>query len=241
MKRAYTIAVVSMLGGLLVHMMVLLVIKVEMPAPKRPAARPAAVKYIGDLVEAGSGPVIEQADLSDSAPLFMPTSWNSASNLTQVASLQSATRIFEPFPPELALTGTSPVMPSAAVNAGSGQPLRLPTGPAFYMARFGREVPRQITAVSPGPTLRIANIQSGGQDSADGDVVPVTLAETAPQSLWNPVKMFLQIQNGIPVGLPLLSQSSGFADWDAALQRYFASLEFYRQLDDGYFQIWVYP
>ena len=241
MKRAYTIAIISVIGGVLVHLMVMLVIQVKMPARQSAGPKSAVVRFIGELGDTTSESVIDQAVLHDSAPLFMPTRWNLASDTGKVASLQSATRIFEPFQPQLLLVGTRPAAPLAGTSTASGGTSRLPGGSAFYLARFGRKVARPVTAISPGPTLRADLMEASNPRPAHKRQLPAELATSAPPSLWNPVKMFLQMENGMPVGVPLLSQSSGFADWDASLQRYFMQLDFYLQLDNGYYQIWVYP
>ena len=241
MKRAYMIALISALGGVLVHLMVLLVIQVEMPGRRTAVNTPTSIHFVGQTGKSTSESFLGQAALNDSAPLFMPTVWNSASDLSRVACLQAATRIFEPFPPQLALLQTRPSEPLDC--SGTMEPIdsRLPDGAAFYMARFGRVPPGPARAVSPGPNIRVELIGNAAGDPSLIQRIPEDLAGIVPLSLWNPIKMFLHLENGTPVGLPLLSQSSGFAEWDIALQQYFQELEFYHPLKDGYYQIWVYP
>jgi len=59
--------------------------------------------------------------------------------------------------------------------------------------------------------------------------------------MWGPVQFFLHVSEGLPVGLPLLGQSSGFAEWDEVLQGFIGSLDFYRNLGDGYYRLAVFP
>jgi hypothetical protein len=241
MKRFYTIAIISVLGGLLVHLTVLLVIQIEIPSRARPDYGRTSVRFVGDLGNASSASVADQAALNDSAPLFIPTRWNSASNMSEVASLQSATRIFEPFPSQITLFESRPVAPMSRAATNNPQSALLPEGSAFFMARYGRKVAPAAKSVSPGPAASLTRIGPIDGEDPIRRQLPADLVTSSPASLWNPVRLFLHLEDGLPVGLPLLSQSSGYADWDSSLRAYFVQSDFYRRMNDGYYQIWVYP
>lgn len=241
MKSAYAIAVLSILGGLLVHLMVLLVIQIEVPVALPPLESAHSVKYIGSLARDAAPSVIEQAALNDSEPLFMPTRWNLANDLAGVASLQSATEIFEPFSERLVLADARPGSPVRDPAGPRVSSVRLPEGSAFILSRFGRKVPVIPDAASEGVSFTVKRMDAPTQPLLVDPRLPIRVRAATPDSLWNPVRLFLHLQGGMPVGPPLVAQSSGFVDLDASLQEYFTKLAFYGQLIDGYYQIWVYP
>ncbi len=241
MKSAYAIAILSIIGGLLVHLMVLLVIRIEGPQSKQPDPDLHRVQYLGNLGEDTAPAIIDQAVLNDSAPLFMPTEWNPVSEMSNVASLQSATEIFEPFTPQLSIVDAKPTSPTQGRVRIDGQSSRLPQGSAFVLSRFGRKEQKSLTSISRGVSFSVVQVGLLSDISYEDHNLPVSMLASAPGSLWNPVQLFLHLQKGVPIGLPLVAQSSGFADWDTSLQGYFTQLSFYRQLKDGYYQIWVYP
>jgi hypothetical protein len=241
MKSAYTIAILSILGGLLVHLMVLLVIRIEGPQSPQPHPDLHRVQYLGSLGENTAPAIFDQAALYDSAPLFMPTEWNLVSEMSNVASLQSATEIFEPFTPQLSIVDAKPTSPTQGRVRIDGQSSRLPQGSAFMLSRFGRKEQKSLTSISRGVSFSVAQVGLSSDNAYEDHNLPTSIHASAPESLWNPVQLFLHLQGGVPIGLPLVAQSSGFADWDSSLQGYFTQLAFFRQLKDGYYQIWVYP
>lgn len=242
MKRIYTIATLSILGGLLLHLAVFMVIRVEGPVSRDPFPRQAPIRFVGDLDGDAAPAVLEQAALNDSAPLFMPTRWNLVSEVSEVASLKEATEIFQTFPAHLQLLETRPTSLDLDQSLPGTAGFRLPEGSAFVLARYGRGEGSVSLPVSIGATYAVTRIDvPRAEVSSVGAGLSPQIGQSAPPSLWNPVQIFLQLNGGMPVGVPMVGQSSGFAAWDATLQDYFSSLEFYVTRSDGYYQIWVYP
>lgn len=241
MKRAYAIASLSVLGGVTVHLMVMLVLQVEGPSARDPYPSQAPIRYVGGLGSDAEPALIQRAALSDSAPLFMPTKWNLVSQMGEVASLNEATEIFEPFSAILNLTRSSPAQPTGMSPSGQDTRMRLPNSPAFYLSRFGQRKKDPFIPEIAGPAFGISRVGMLTRQDPENTPLPAGLVEQAPPGLWNPVQFFLQMENGVPVGLPMVAQSSGSVDWDQSLQRHFTGLAFYRELKDGYYQIWVYP
>lgn len=241
MKRAYAIASLSVLGGVMVHLMVLLVLQIEGPSARDPYPGQAPIQYVGGLGSGADPALIQRATLRDSAPLFMPTKWNLVSQMDEVASLNQATEIFEPFAPILNLGQSNPVQPAGIPLSGGVSRLRLPDGPAFFLSRFGQLETATVAPEIAGPAFLVSRVGATASSDPGNTPLPPNLVAQAPPGLWNPVQFFLQMENGVPVGLPMVAQSSGFVGWDQSLQRHFTGLGFYRMLKDGYYQIWVYP
>ncbi|MGC9451134.1 MAG: hypothetical protein ACP5I4_06765 [Oceanipulchritudo sp.] len=241
MKRLRTIAFLSIIGGLLVHLAVFTFIHIEAPVGRNPHPRAVPVEYAGHLDRPASPAFREQAALLDGAPLFMPTRWNAASQMSEVGSLREATEIFEVFAPDLALPYFTPDPPLEGIAPEGSPDDPLPSGPAFVLSRFGRSLPGAPAARSRGPAIRIRPLdQARSQDMTSRTLSPA-LASSAPPVLWDPCRFYVLMDKGIPVGSPLLDQSSGFPDWDEALAAHLSSLSFYRWLPDGYYLLTVFP
>ncbi|MEX0332756.1 MAG: hypothetical protein AB3N64_15180 [Puniceicoccaceae bacterium] len=239
MKRLTATAVVSILGGTLIHLAVLTVIRIEAPVSRTPYEITTAVSYVGDLNREAAPAFLEQAALFDSAPLFMPTRWNPASRMAEVASLKEATEIFDRFPARLRLPEFEPHFPGAP-GMVLPEPT-LPQGPAFALARYGRVPSTSGDILSPGPTVQITSLRGPRAEIPETTSLPEGIQGLSPPALWTPVQLYLHVSEGLPVGIPLLAQSSGFIDWDQALQGFVTSMDFYGQLGDGYYHLLVYP
>jgi len=241
MKLPGSIAGLAVLGGLAVHLSLLLVLRIELPEPPAPFPRQMEIHFIGDL-HSGSDPLLQQqALLFDSAPLFMPTRWSAAGDLSGVASLQDATRVFSPFPPELRLPHARLPQVADSGTAGPEHALRLPAEPAFILAGV-RHPPGSIPGADhSGPQLRALRLDRTGAGAPADLALPAALRSLAPGALWTPARFYLQLSGGFVAGEPVLSQSSGFSEWDQVLQDFIRSLDFHRLFSDGYFQVSVFP
>ena len=241
MKRLKATAIASILGGVLVHLAVLTVIRIEGPAERTPFQFPAPVQYVGNLSGETPPAILEQAALFDSAPLFMPPRWNLASEVSEVASLREATEIFDRYSPQLLISEAVPSYPEDPDTAKQSQNVAFPSGPAFILSRFGRS-PQSLPATeSAGASFLLRRMDASMAKPLPAPGLPVSIQALAPPTLWTPVQFYLQISEGMPAGLPLLAQSSGFADWDKVLQAFIGSFGFYRKLGDGYYHLIVYP
>ena len=241
MKSVRAIALFSIIGGILIHLAVFLVIRIEGPGDPAHRDEPPPVRYVGSPGGRDSPVLQQQAALFDSAPLFMPTQWNLVSEMSDVASLREATEIFGRFPPALRLPAYEPPLPGpGSVQEIIPGPL-LPDGPRFYLARFGREASSPVYAASEGPGVRVEKLSGPQRGHLQGSPLPEPLSALAPSAFWGPARFYLHLSGGIPVGRALLIQSSGFPEWDEALHSFLGSLAFYRLLDDGYYRLSVFP
>lgn len=241
MKRILSVAVISAAGGILAHVGIFYFINIEAPEAQPRPVDSAQFDYLGDL-GASSDPVLrQQSQLFDSSPLFMPTRWNLVSEMSDVASLREATEVFSLFVPQLSLP-ESPAAPEfTAINADFDTKDALPDGPAFLLSRFGRQATELAEVSQSTATISAYRLDSANIQSKKGQVLPESLVDVSPDSLWVPVQFYLQIVEGKPLGVPAVAQSSGFSAWDQALQKYIGSLDFYRTLNNGYFRVIVYP
>lgn len=240
-NRYRPLVLVSVVVGLLAHFGIFLLIRIELPTSRKDLPEQAAVQFMGDAEEGPEGVVREQSILFDSAPLFMPTRLNLVSVMDQVASLREATEAFSLFPPRLSLPERLPGVSSVVDSGLVSLEQRLPGGTSFFLAKLGRGPLPSTDAVSPVGNVQALRLDASIPPPALSLPLPGALQGTAPDTLWSAARLHLQMVNGRPVGLPLVAQSSGFTDWDRALQVYVGSLSFYGNLPDGYFGITVFP
>ena len=241
MKRILSVAAFSILGGLLAHVGIFYLIRIEPPAIRPAPVDTARFDYVGDL-GVRSDPVLrQQALLFDSAPLFMPTRWNPVSEMSDVASLREAAEVFDVFPPHLNIPDSPPDIQALPFVRGSLDSLQLPEDPSFFLSRFGQRAVTLPDLPPSGPSIHPFRLDTGGGGSVSPQSIPSSLEAMIPDSLWSPALFYLQIVHGKVLGVPATAQSSGFSDWDRALQDFLGSLDFYHRLDSGYYRVTVYP
>lgn len=201
------------------------------------------VKYVGSAVGTMDEVLLEELVLLDSTPLFMPTRWNAASDLTRLASLSEAVEAFSEFSPTLQLPGEA--LPSGGMGAATDfQPKDfIPGGPAFYVNRYlGKPLPKADLGFMPEPKLWFT-LLDGAQAIQPAFSVDLDLIEESslPTGLWQQIQGYLQIADGRPVGPPVLNSRSGYPDWDAYIVERITRSEIYGKLKDGYYRLAVYP
>ncbi|NDV62629.1 hypothetical protein G0Q06_09215 [Puniceicoccales bacterium CK1056] len=241
MKRILTLAFVSILGGLVVHIGVFYFIRIEFPSPRSAPEDPVQVHYVGNSGIRVNPALGEQAFLQDSAPLFMPTKWNLVSQMDDVASLREATEVFSQYEPILTLPDSSPATISLPPFGSAPPEIALPAGPAFYLSRFGRQPTAPLPSIVSETSLQSIPLGERVDHSLRVSALPDSLRQLSPEALWPPIRFYLHLVHEIPLGKPVISGSSGFTDWDQALQGYIGSLDYYRGLPSGYYRITVYP
>ena len=240
MKRRHWIALVSISGGVLAHFAVLTILRIQDPLVRDPFPPQAPVLFAGRPADSATVALQDQAELLDSAPLFMPTRWNSASRMDEVASLREATEIFQPFAARLRLP-TVRLDLSPSLLPPQGNQSFLPSGPAFLLSGFGQG-PRSFPEVAQSaPAFRVERLVNGSVGEVFTTELPGSLAAQSPPVLWSPVQVFLHVAGGRPAGPAFLAESSGFAEWDESLQSFATSLAFYGRLGDGYYRLSVLP
>ena len=243
MNRLRLLLGLAVLGGLAIHVVLLLA-----PWKERdlPAEDPDSLGVLYFPRNGAADPSLrEQATLFDSAPLFMPTRWNSASRYGNVTSLREATDLFIPYPARVRLPADPPALfprsvpdPSGLSPASGEDPEGIPD---WLLARYGREPARPLPAVEPSGPVRIDRLSGPSTLPRQYVPLPADLAMSSPRELWQPAVFHLHLHHGSVVGRAVRRESSGFPEWDGALARYFSSPSFAGKLPDGYYRILVFP
>lgn len=181
----------------------------------------------------------EQAYLQDSAPLFLPTRWNSASSPAVRALEQRPDGLFEPFPVRLSY-GETDFGLGAISSINPGTPLQnLAAFADKAHLTFGR-----TERAAPELSARFASLEifelSGGE-AVLAKSLPGEGAPEAGQQLWKPAEFLLQVTAAGVVGEPVLLHGSGVEAVDSFLRDAIHRASSQRMLDPGYYRVLAGP
>lgn len=210
------------------------------------AMEEAEVVYAGEQ-RATEGEILrrEQAVLLDSAPLFMPTPWNQASNLDEVASLREATEVFSPYPAAAKLPGDLVSFErdddlEEVMDGGVPGLLGAPDS-GLVLAVLGREDAPLPEAEAVLPSALVLGLSGEGAGHLERISLSEALSAKQPEELWSLASFYLQVRYGSPVGVPTLAGSSGYPQWDQQLRDYLGEPRFWHRWPDGYYRVQIYP
>jgi hypothetical protein len=236
------IAATAVVLAILFHLVGFLQIELSIPVDSD-LERPRGFVLYSDSRWEQTDPVLrEQSELLDSASLFLPTRWNTASDINQVASLREETELFLPFEPiltvdteEIPAKKTSEDIPDLQewIQAPAVRDLQaMGLGDSPVSGRL--EPGTRLDPVSPSLHLRALELQSGESRWLDPGAPEI---EYYPDELWEPATVNIQILWGRPLGPASIHNSSGFSVWDRYLQELSESSIIYSQLRDGYWRL----
>ncbi|NBD37336.1 MAG: hypothetical protein GVY10_02055 [Verrucomicrobia bacterium] len=243
MSRLRFLAFCTILGGLAIHLLLLL-------APWKegdfPAIGPDAPGVLYFAKDGTTDPALrEQAALLDSAPLFMPTRWNSASHYGEVISLREATDLFAPYPARVRLPAEPPPLLESSIpdhddpsRASEDGKMKIP---AWLLAQYRKQPTRSLSPADRPGSVQVTRLSDSPPSPPRLFFLSRDLASAAPAALWQPPVLHLHLHYGGIVGRAVLRESSGFPAWDRVLAGYFSAPSFTRKLPDGYYQIRVFP
>lgn len=235
------IAVMLAIGGLVIHLAGLFMIRVPLPdVSVMPASEPFVIFLSGR--EGAIDPVLaEQSALRDPASLFLPTRWNHAADINQVASLQDETELFSPYSASLTIGELefltfrpSEHIPVLAERVGVEKRIDI--------RGFGR-TDRIFWAASgvPANTVHTTEVKGLAENLKTGRRIEVRLLlgseNLLPDSLAEPASTNLHIAHGRLLGSPHIDETSGFAQWDARLLQQIQRNQIEPPLADGYWRI----
>lgn len=235
-------AVLLGLGGIVAHLFLFLGIRAPLPEIPESGSPPPFAAFDGGGT-AGGAAMRERAWLLDSKPLFMPTPWNTASDLQNIARLRDETELFRPFAPQIRLMETVWSLPPGSLPDSPPTSLLLAGGANFQpLSGFGRV----HEAAESGPlaprafAVRWETISAGRGRAGLFILTPGELARPAPD-LWTPAEFWLAVDPRALLRTPLRLTSSGDSAWDEALREFIASEPFRRRLPAGYYRVTVGP
>jgi hypothetical protein len=238
--RVFVFGIVIVLG-LVVHALLFFLISVPIGEGPREVREDAWIGWDGEHSPELSPMRTEQALLLDAEPLFVPTPWNSASALDEIARLRDETELFPPFPPRLGTSAalwTPPSPPRAAELLDERLASAVTSSPFRLLGRGEERAPTPATPTSPA-LLEIFALASG---EAVGSPLPFQAqGEPPPATLWNPLEFLVVVDTATGGGLPLRLNSSGSPAWDQAVSTALRQHPLLGTLPHGYFRVVIGP
>ena len=231
---------VGLLLGVALHLAGFLIFRViSSPLPDRVEARPY-VEYVSEGSLASDRELEEQAELFDSAPLFIPTHWN-ASQVTFVESGDVLREQFPEFEPKIELQRE--LQPSRFLVVDSAQiddPLDLLASRFWRFFSGFAESAVPIVAFEDQPP--VAEVSVVGQSSLQPISIPAVLDYTTASPVARPVLYYIRMSgSGAALSSPTLGQSSGNVAFDLAAVKWLRTPEVQGLLPKGYLAVKVFP
>jgi hypothetical protein len=239
-KRA-AIFILAIGLALAVHLALLVLMQFDqLTGPSDGASGPRIAAL--PAVSADARDDLDGSSLFDSAPLFMPTRWNVASNYAGVSGLSEAAKLFDDYPPRMTLELQPPGIPE--IPRVSSVEDVLPSNAAFYLSAFGRAPAVPAPFPPSDPAIVVVNMtQALAVYEAP---FPRTLLQPARLSSLNgrfsrPAVAHLHVHNQLLAGGPILIESSGDAGLDNRFLEAIAEPGFYLELPSGIYRVSLFP
>lgn len=233
------VALLVALVGLAVHFILFFGVKVPLEEPDGDNEGAGFAIY-GESVDPANALYAEQALLEDSKPLFMPTRWNVASDLQEIARLRDETELFRPYAPIVQLASVTDFVGLAPVpDVGATLSDRLSANPLYPLAGFGEGA---SSDAGPLPPRRAELTWARPKDGAVGQLeVSLEGLPEGPEELWSPAIFWVVIDPSLDSVTPMRLTSSGFPWWDAAIRDFLRTRDLARRLEPGYYRVTVGP
>jgi len=194
------------------------------------------LSFPADIIDAGSErEAVSYGDLFDPTPLFLPTVWNYAPDLENLAQEREVEPLFEPFEPAISLTSQPPSVLAEATQALFSLPREaLEYERENYFSIFGRRERAIVKVPQRAGLMEVRLVGSGKVDRVR--VLPEELAEFTQDLLSWAVFQVVVDASG-PIGEPLLMKGSGSPATDQVLRDYLATPFLLAGLKPGYYKV----
>lgn len=233
---------VALLLGILVHLSGFFMFRVISNSLPSREETTAFISLVPTDVTGYETELIEQASLFDSAPLFIPGAWSSASGVFSSKILRDW-QVFPDFEPSIELMDeVKPGRLSLHHAAGLKEPSDL-LGLRFWdlFSQFGQgEV--HLDKPKDRSSVAVATIISGNDEYPSGSDVRLD-AKLQSEAFASRLLVFSLNMSapGLPIGAPVLRESSGSPSLDAEVLEWLTRPETLARLPAGFLELRVFP
>lgn len=240
--RPTPLALAAILGGTAVHVFAIVMVRFPDSAEPPASAVPMPfLRWVDDTMD--DEPVREQARLFDSAPFFVPTRWNVASDIDGMASLEEQTVLYSAFPADLLIDRTEAPMVGLLERFRPSVPDLLRDLAILRSTESFAATEESASPIEARPVrLLVEPVARGtaGSDEWRMDL-PTDLAAAVPGGLWETPVFFLDFTVTGLVGKPVLARGSGNRELDARLLEHLAEPSVTRRFGAGYYRVTLVP
>jgi hypothetical protein len=232
----------ALLLGVLVHLAGFFIFRViSNPLPSGEES-PAFVALVSTDGKGGDKEIVAQADLFDSAPLFIPGEWSSASGLLPSEVLREW-EAFPDFEPSIKLMDeVKPDRLSLPQAASVAQPEDLLDFRFWDLFDYFGQVEVALERPDGWASLASVIVLSGNDEQAKKFEIQIERAFSSGEFAERPVVFFVNMAApGLIMGAPVLRQSSGAGSLDAEALEWLERPETMAKLPAGFLELRVYP
>lgn len=231
---------IALFVGVSIHLIGFLVFRVQTGDLPGREPEPALVRYVSSVTLASDLALQEQAELMDSAPLFIPTRWNASQEVAALTRDRLGQR-FAPFEPQIdLLAALQPEGVSLAAAREVQTPLDL-LGLRYWsiFKDFGASDRALEPFVDAAPMAEVLQLDRGA--SAQPVILAVDAPELSALRADAPVELQVRVSGeGRSLGAALLVKSSGSEAFDRAARDWLQQQVSLGQLPAGYLWVRVY-
>lgn len=233
-------AQIAIIIGVLIHVIVFFAFPVESPSAVSISFSEPYVQYPSSEDKKYNQLLREQAELYDSAPLFLPTNWNYVTNVKVFALEVDNAFLFPAYAEEWTI---SDEMLKPIIGNGNSTITRARDSLKYeywdLFSTFGEE--KQSENRIPSRTGFVEVYDMLNNKIVRGENLPDTINELSILTLWTPLEFLLTIDKLGPIGEPMLLQGSGSEMIDASLRDYLLEPVFGARLQPGYYKVSIGP
>lgn len=234
----------ALLLGVLVHLSGFFIFGVISNPLPLPEEEPAFISLVPTGIEGDEAELIEQASLFDSAPLFIPGEWNSASRVLPSKIFQDwqASPDFEPGLELMELMEeVRPERLSLAQVAGVDRPSDLLNLRFWDLFSYFGQGKVQVEKQEAWHSLAEVSILSGNKADSSDSMIRLRTELSPEQFGPGPVVFLVNMHApGLPIAAPLLSQSSGSDALDAKALEWLTRPETLAKLPAGFLKVRIF-
>lgn len=233
---------IALLLGVLVHVAGFFFFRVlSNPLPTR-SENSAYIALLSADESGGDLEMAEQASLFDSAPLFVPGKWSSASQVFPIGMAEDL-QVFPEYEPSLELLDEIKPIRLSSLNVMDVQEPSDLLNLRFwnFYESFG-ESGEPAVELGNGKSVAVVNILSGNVDASPDVGLRIEFELDTDSFGLRPVVYYLSMSApGLPIGTPVLRQSSGSDSLDAGALAWLLKPATLAALPAGYLEIRVFP
>ncbi|PXA05695.1 hypothetical protein DDZ13_02145 [Coraliomargarita sinensis] len=232
----------ALLLGVLVHLAGFFMFRViSSPLPSREEST-AFISLVPTEVEGDEAELVEQASLFDSAPLFVPGEWSSASGVFSSKILRNW-QVFPDYEPDIELMAeVKPDRLSLQQATEVREPMDLLALRFWDMFSYFGQGGIEAEAPERWASVAVATIISGNSAYPQDFNLRIKADLPSGEFAERPVVFYVNMTApGLLTGAPVLRQSSGSADLDAEAVAWLKQAKILAQLPAGFVELRIFP
>ncbi|MGB0743144.1 MAG: hypothetical protein ACPGSB_01340 [Opitutales bacterium] len=233
---------IALLLGVLVHLAGFLVFRVSSNQLPASVEAPPFILFVSSDEGGEEVELLEQASLFDSAPLFVPGEWSSASGVFPTEFVQEW-EVFPEFEPNIQLLSeVRPTRLSLPRVADVQRPSDLLDIRFWDLFKYFGQEDKSFVPPEVWTSVAVVTVLSGNEEFPEGSTVNLNANLAYADSGLRPLICYLNMSApGIVMGAPIVEQSTGTEALDEEILEWLALPATLANLPAGFLELRIYP